>query len=149
MQSKLTQLQILDLRCNQFVEFPEALCEMLAALTADWFSDGMEGLLELHMLSNCLQSVKKQIAQLSQLKKLNLNRNQLRSLPEELFTSMPNLQHLLLANNQLMSLPSEIALPALVKLSLKGNTGLQVIPPLNNLPSLQVEIMWLPSLPRC
>ncbi|KAJ0067203.1 hypothetical protein NL108_013062, partial [Boleophthalmus pectinirostris] len=69
---------------------------------------------------------------------LYLEGNELRSLPESLFTSLPNLLWLDLRHNQLQSLPTEIGYHRCLRtLLLEGNPITELPPELGNVLSLR------------
>ncbi|MEH2333028.1 COR domain-containing protein, partial [Nostoc sp.] len=104
----------------------------------------------LNLNSNQLSSLPPEIVQLTNLQYLNLNSNQLSSLPPEI-VQLTNLQYLNLNSNQLSSLPPEIGqLTNLQTLYLNSNQ-LSSLPPeigrLTNLQTLHLSNNQLSSLP--
>ncbi|MEH1868818.1 MAG: COR domain-containing protein [Nostoc sp.] len=105
---------------------------------------------DLNLNNNQLSSLPPEFSQLSNLTDLNLNNNQLSSLPPE-FSQLSNLTELSLSNNQLSSLPPEFSqLSNLTRLSLSNNQ-LSSLPPeisqLSNLTTLLLSNNQLSSLP--
>ncbi|MCC5665284.1 leucine-rich repeat domain-containing protein [Nostoc sp. CHAB 5784] len=105
---------------------------------------------ELNLNHNQLSSLPPEISQLSSLTTLNLNHNQLSSLPPEI-SQLSSLTELSLDNNQLSSLPPEFSqLSSLTELYLDNNQ-LSSLPPefsqLSSLTELYLDNNQLSSLP--
>ncbi|XP_040905936.1 leucine-rich repeat-containing protein 27-like isoform X2 [Toxotes jaculatrix] len=85
-----------------------------------------------------LKHVSESILKNSTLKYLYLEGNQISSIPDSLFISLPNLQWLDLRNNQIVSLPAEIGLHRSLKtLLLEGNPISELPPELGNVITLK------------
>jgi Leucine-rich repeat (LRR) protein len=99
------------------------------------------GSLNLNLSYLQLTKIPPQIAQLSQLKRLDLDNNQIVTIPDAI-TQLSNLQYLYLFNNQIVEIPDAIAqFSNLQILSLNNNKIVEIPDTITKLPNLQE--LWL------
>ncbi|KAM6466644.1 malignant fibrous histiocytoma-amplified sequence 1 homolog isoform 4-T4 [Liasis olivaceus] len=107
---------------------------------------------KLILSKNAMTDFPVEIRNLIHLEKLELNQNQIRDIPEGVFSSLPKLKHLRLNNNRLDSLPNDLAAcrDCLQYLNLSTNL-FQAIPlvvlELKNLQEFYVQNNFLHQLP--
>ncbi len=123
-------------------------------ISADKLARNKNELLELKKLDlqKCnLKELPKELFNLTNLTVLGLNNNQLKELPKELF-NLTNLTKLVLNNNQLSELPKEIENLTKLKKIYLGNNLLKELPKelfnLTNLTTLDLDNIKLKELPK-
>ncbi len=128
---KLTNLELLDLSCNQLEELPDELSALTNLHTLDisrnrlkQLPQSLQRLTRLRLLDagyNQLTQMPATFARLTRLQRLNLSHNLLEQLNTD-FSELIQLQRLDISNNQLSSLPDAIChLPNLQQLAANGN----------------------------
>jgi len=137
-------------RYSEFVKLKLILTNATRQIPEDFFV-GLERLKLLDLEHNQLTSLPRSIENLTSLERLNLDRNQLASLPERI-GQLTSLEKLDIRDNQLRSLPAEIGqLTSLIQLDIRDNQLTSLPDSIGNLTSLEILTLGsnqLTSLPE-
>ncbi|MEG5162985.1 leucine-rich repeat domain-containing protein [Microcoleus sp. AT3-A2] len=145
---QLSNLTELSLWNNQIAQIPDALEKLCKALAK------LSNLTHLDIRDNQIVQIPDALVQLSQLRELNLNGNQITQIPAEALVQLPNVTHLHLSSNQITQIPDALAklckilvqLPNIEHLDLSDNQIAQIPDALEKLCETLVQLPNLRSL---